>query len=104
MVFLDEIENLSLPLQQKLLTLIQTKKLSRIGTKERFPNDRFLFANNAELRKMVAEGKFREDLYLRINTVEVNAPPLRDRKEDVPTLLPFLLLYKSLAGRSFRLK
>lgn len=53
---------------------------------------------------MVAEGKFREDLYLRINTVEVNVPPLRDRKEDVPTLLPFLLLYKSLAGRSFRLK
>ena len=91
-VFLDEIGNLSLPLQQKLLTLIQTKKLSRIGeTKERFPNVRFLFATNAELRKLVAEGKFREDLYFRINTVEVNLPPLRDRKEDIPALTKFFL-------------
>ncbi len=91
-VFLDEIGNLSLPLQQKLLTLIQTKKLSRIGeTKERFPNVRFLFATNAELRKLVAEGKFREDLYFRINTVEVNLPPLRDRKEDIPALTEFFL-------------
>ncbi|WP_313216163.1 sigma 54-interacting transcriptional regulator [Soonwooa sp.] len=90
MVFLDEIENLSLPLQQKLLTLIQTKKLSRIGeTKERFPNDRFLFATNAELRTMVAEGKFREDLYLRINTVEVNLPPLRDRMKIFPLYCRF---------------
>lgn len=91
-VFLDEIGNLSLPLQQKLLTLIQTKKLSRIGeTKERFPNVRFLFATNAELRKLVAEGKFREDLYFRINTVEVNLPPLRNRKEDIPALTKFFL-------------
>ncbi len=91
-VFLDEIGNLSLPLQQKLLTLIQTKKLSRIGeTKERFPNVRFLFATNAELRKLVTEGKFREDLYFRINTVEVNLPPLRDRKEDIPALTEFFL-------------
>jgi len=91
-VFLDEIGNLSLPLQQKLLTLIQTKKLSRIGeTKERFPNVRFLFATNAELRKLVTEGKFREDLYFRINTVEVNLPSLRDRKEDIPALTAFFL-------------
>lgn len=74
------------------MTLIQTKKLSRIGeTKERFPNVRFLFATNAELKKLVAEGKFREDLYFRINTVEVNLPPLRDRKEDIPALTEFFL-------------
>ncbi|WP_300675413.1 sigma-54 dependent transcriptional regulator [Soonwooa sp.] len=91
-VFLDEIGNLSLPLQQKLLTLIQTKKLSRIGeTKERFPNVRFIFATNAELKKLVEEGNFREDLYFRINTVEVNLPPLRERKEDIPSLAAFFL-------------
>ena len=91
-VFLDEIGNLSLPLQQKLLTLIQTKKLTRIGeTKERFPDVRFIFATNANLRKLVAEGKFREDLYFRMNTVEVELPPLRERKEDLPQLVDFFL-------------
>lgn len=91
-VFLDEIGNLSLGLQQKLLTLIQTKKLSRIGeTKERFPNVRFIFATNADLKKLVAEGKFREDLYFRINTVEVELPPLRERKEDIPNLAAFFI-------------
>ncbi len=91
-VFLDEIGNLSLGLQQKLLTLIQTKKLSRIGeTKERFPNVRFIFATNADLKKLVAEGKFREDLYFRINTVEVELPPLRERKEDIPNLVAFFI-------------
>ena len=91
-VFLDEIGNLSLGLQQKLLTLIQTKKLSRIGeTKERFPNVRFIFATNADLKKLVAEGKFREDLCFRINTVEVELPPLRERKEDIPNLAAFFI-------------
>ncbi|QIG88900.1 sigma-54-dependent Fis family transcriptional regulator [Chryseobacterium sp. POL2] len=91
-VFLDEIGNLSLGLQQKLLTLIQTKKLSRIGeTKERFPDVRFIFATNANLKKLVAEGKFREDLYFRINTVEVELPPLRERKEDIPNLAAFFI-------------
>ncbi len=91
-VFLDEIGNLSLPLQQKILTLIQTKKLSRIGeTKERFPDVRFIFATNADLKKLVSEGKFREDLYFRINTVEVQLPPLRERKEDLESLVDFFI-------------
>lgn len=91
-VFLDEIGNLTLPLQQKLLTLIQTKKLSRIGeTKERFPNVRFIFATNADLKKMISEQRFREDLYFRINTVEVELPPLRERKEDIPALAEFFI-------------
>ncbi|MBN9312207.1 MAG: sigma-54-dependent Fis family transcriptional regulator [Chryseobacterium sp. 39-10] len=91
-VFLDEIGNLSLHLQQKILTLIQTKKLSRIGeTKERFPDVRFIFATNADLKKLVSEGKFREDLYFRINTVEVHLPPLRERKEDLESLVAFFI-------------
>lgn len=91
-VFLDEIGNLSLQLQQKILTLIQTKKLSRIGeTKERFPDVRFIFATNADLKKLVSEGKFREDLYFRINTVEVHLPPLRERKEDLESLVAFFI-------------
>lgn len=91
-VFLDEIGNLSLNLQQKLLTLIQTKKLSRIGeTKERFPNVRFIFATNADLKNLVQNGAFREDLYFRINTVEVELPPLRERTEDIGNLAAFFI-------------
>jgi len=101
-VFLDEIGNLSLPLQQKLLTLIQTKKLSRLGeTKERFPDVRFVFATNADLRKMVSEGKFREDLYFRINTVEAELPSLRERKEDISEFADFFLRkYEKKYGKS----
>lgn len=91
-VFLDEIGNLTPQLQQKLLTLIQTKKLSRIGeTKERFPDVRFIFATNADLKKMISENTFREDLYFRINTVEVELPPLRERKEDIASLAEFFI-------------
>ncbi len=91
-VFLDEIGNLSLNLQQKLLTLIQTKKLSRIGeTKERFPNVRFIFATNADLKNLVQNGAFRDDLYFRINTVEVELPPLRQRTEDIGNLAAFFI-------------
>lgn len=91
-VFLDEIGNLTPQLQQKLLTLIQTKKLSRIGeTKERFPDVRFIFATNADLKKMISENNFREDLYFRINTIEVELPPLRERKEDIASLAEFFI-------------
>ena len=91
-VFLDEIGNLTPQLQQKLLTLIQTKKLSRIGeTKERFPDVRFIFATNADLKKMISKNTFREDLYFRINTVEVELPPLRERKEDIASLVEFFI-------------
>ena len=91
-VFLDEIGNLSPQLQQKILTLIQTKKLTRIGeNKERFLDIRFIFATNADLKKFVGEGKFREDLYYRINTVEIEIPPLRERKEDLQNLSEFFI-------------
>lgn len=91
-VFLDEIGNLSPQLQQKLLTLIQTKKLSRLGeNKERHLDIRFIFATNAQLKKLVSEGQFREDLYYRINTVEVKIPSLRERKEDLENLSQFFI-------------
>ena len=101
-VFLDEIGNLTPQLQQKLLTLIQTKKLSRIGeTKERFPDVRFIFATKEEKKKMISENTFREDLYFRINTVEVELPPLRERKEDIASLAEFFIKkYEKKYGKS----
>ena len=91
-VFLDEIGNLPLHLQTKLLSLIQNRKLSRIGeSKERILDVRFIFATNENLKKAVAENRFRKDLYYRINTVELNIPSLRERLEDIPTLADYFL-------------
>ena len=91
-VFLDEIGNLPLHLQTKLLSLIQNRKLSRIGeNKERMLDVRFIFATNENLKKAVAENRFRKDLYYRINTVELNIPSLRERLEDIPTFADYFL-------------
>lgn len=91
-VFLDEIGNLPLPLQTKLLSLIQNRKLSRLGeTKERILDVRFIFATNENLKKAVAENRFRQDLYYRINTVEIQIPALRDRPEDIGLLAQYFL-------------
>ena len=91
-VFLDEIGNLPLHLQTKLLSLIQNRKLSRIGeSKERMLDVRFIFATNENLKKAVAENRFRKDLYYRINTVELNIPSLRERLEDIPTFADYFL-------------
>lgn len=95
-VFLDEIGNLPLHLQTKLLSLIQNRKLSRLGeSKDRVLDVRFIFATNENLKKAVAENRFRQDLYYRINTVEIQIPALRDRQEDIGLLgLYFLDRYK----------
>lgn len=91
-VFLDEIGNLTMALQQKLLSVIQSKKVCRIGeTKERHLDLRFIFATNAPLQDMIQEQRFREDLYFRINTVEIAIPALRNRKEDIPALVQFFV-------------
>lgn len=91
-VFLDEIGNLPLHLQSKLLTLIQNKKLSRIGeTRERQMDVRFIFATNENLQQKVNEFLFRKDLYFRINTVEITIPPLRERLEDMPLFAKYFL-------------
>ncbi|NAS31091.1 response regulator [Flavobacteriaceae bacterium R38] len=83
-LFLDEIGNLPLSLQTKLLTVLQDRKVTRIGdTVERSFNARLLFATNAPLHTWVEEGKFRQDLMYRINTIELEIPPLRNRPEDI---------------------
>lgn len=83
-LFLDEIGNLPYNLQSKLLTVLQDRKTTRLGEAiERPFNARLLFATNAPLNQWVTDGKFRQDLLFRINTVEIEIPPLRDRKEDV---------------------
>lgn len=91
-VFLDEIGNLPLQLQTKLLSLIQNRKLSRLGeSKERLLDVRFIFATNENLKKAVAENRFRQDLYYRINTVEIQIPALQERQEDIGLLAHYFL-------------
>lgn len=83
-IFLDEIGNLPLNLQVKLLAVLQERKVSRLGEGiERPLNVRFLCATNAELAFEAREGRFREDLMYRINTIEIKIPPLRNRQEDI---------------------
>lgn len=83
-LFLDEIGNLSPAMQQKLLTVIEKREVSRIGsTKVQKINVRIVAATNADLHTGVAEGSFREDLLYRINTIEFHLPPLRERGEDI---------------------
>lgn len=83
-VFLDEIGNLNLGAQQKVLTLIEKRQLSRLGsTKTRSVDVRLICATNADLPAMVADGRFRQDLLYRINTIELHIPPLRERGDDI---------------------
>lgn len=86
-LFLDEIGNLSMPLQAKLLTVLQNRKVSRVGANKETPIDiRLICATNMPLYEMVKENRFRQDLLYRINTIEIEIPPLRDRFEDIPLL------------------
>ncbi|MDH3891351.1 MAG: sigma-54 dependent transcriptional regulator [candidate division Zixibacteria bacterium] len=86
-LFLDEIGNLPLPLQVKLLTVLQNRKVTRVGSNSEIPIDiRLICASNVSLIELAREGKFREDLLYRINTVEVQLPPLRERPDDMAVL------------------
>lgn len=86
-LFLDEIGNLSLPLQSKLLAVLQNRQVTRIGENKPMQIDiRLICATNMPIHDMVGENTFRQDLLYRINTVEINLPPLRDRIEDIPLL------------------
>ncbi|MFL9839198.1 sigma-54 dependent transcriptional regulator [Flavobacterium sp. ST-75] len=91
-IFLDEIGNIPLHLQSKLLQVIQTKQVTRLGeAKPRTVDVRIITATNADLKEEVASKQFREDLYYRINTMEIVLPPLRERSEDLIDLASFLL-------------
>ena len=86
-LFLDEIGNLPYRLQSKLLTVLQSRTVVRVGSNEPISvNIRLICATNGNLDEMVAQGKFREDLFYRINTIHVEIPPLRERKEDIVPL------------------
>lgn len=91
-LFLDEIGNLSLPMQSKLLTAIEKRQINRLGSTQAVPIDvRLICATNADIRQMVDEGNFRQDLLYRINTIEVRIPPLRERSNDIILLAEHFL-------------
>ena len=91
-LFLDEIGNLSPTMQSKLLTALQNRKIMPVGSNKEVEIDiRLIAATNMPLHDMVDEGSFRQDLLYRINTVEINIPPLRNRPEDVSILLEFFI-------------
>jgi len=91
-IFIDEIGDLALPLQAKLLRALQERTVSRLGSNLSHPIDvRVICATNRNLEQMVREGSFREDLYFRISVVKVVMPSLRDRAEDIPLLAEYFL-------------
>lgn len=91
-IFLDEIGDLPLPMQVKLLRVLQEREIQRIGSNVREPvNVRVLAATNRDLYQMVREGKFRSDLYYRLNVVTLYIPALRERREDIPLLAKALV-------------
>jgi DNA-binding NtrC family response regulator len=100
-LFLDEIGDLSMPLQAKLLRVMQDKKIKRIGENQtRSVDVRVVSATHKNLRQEVAEGRFREDLFFRLNVIPITLPPLRDRKEDILPLSEFFLKKHSALNRT----
>ncbi|MBI5181565.1 MAG: sigma-54-dependent Fis family transcriptional regulator [Nitrospirae bacterium] len=102
-LFLDEIGDLSVPTQAKILRVLQEKEFLRVGgTKTIKVNIRLITATNKDLEKATTEGKFREDLFYRINVIPIFLPPLRDRKEDIPLLIDHFINKKSTTGAKKR--
>jgi len=99
-LFLDEIGNIPLPLQAKLLTVIERRQVNRLGAKTTKDIDiRLICATNASIYEMVETGEFRQDLLYRINTVEIELPPLRERIEDIPLLADH---YLKIYGKKYK--
>lgn len=98
-LFLDEVADLPLAMQVKLLRAIQEKAVRPVGTQQEEPvNVRLLCATHKDLAQEVAEGRFRQDLFYRLNVIELRVPPLRERREDIPLITEFIL--QQLAERS----
>jgi two-component system response regulator PilR (NtrC family) len=101
-IFLDEIGEMSAAMQVKLLRVLQERRFRRVGGLEELQADiRVIAATNQDLSRAVSEGRFREDLYYRINVIPIALPPLRDRKEDIPLLAEhFLTKYAQQMGKA----
>jgi DNA-binding NtrC family response regulator len=101
-IFLDEIGNLSVEIQARLLRILQEKEFIPVGsTKVKKADVRLIFATNRDLKTMVSENKFREDLYYRLNVFPLKLPPLRERREDIPELAShFLKKYCEVSGKT----
>jgi DNA-binding NtrC family response regulator len=93
-IYLDDIDDIPLHLQVKLLRVLQEQEFERVGGNETIKvNFRCIASTKADLKKLVKEGKFREDLYYRLNVIPINIPSLRERKEDIDDLIAFYLNY-----------
>ena len=91
-IFLDDIDDVPLSMQVKLLRVLQNRTIERLGGTRTVPvNVRIIAGSKRDLKQMVAEGKFREDLYYRLNVLPVTLPPLRERREDIPVLMDHFL-------------
>ena len=91
-LFLDEIGNLPVGLQAKLLAALQNREVTRLGSNRKIPIDiRLIAATNRDLPELVKQSLFREDLYYRINTIQIEIPPLRNRREDIPLFIDYFL-------------
>jgi len=101
-IFFDEIGTIGPETQAKLLRVIQEKEFMPLGTSETVRVDvRIIAATNADLRKLVEEGRFREDLYYRLNVINISLPPLRERKEDIPPLVEYFFAKYSRENDKF---
>jgi len=91
-LFLDEISELPLQMQVKLLKVLDEKSFTRVGSTKPIKSDfRLIAATNKDLEKLTKENKFREDLFYRLNVIQINIPPLRERKDDIPLLVNFFI-------------
>jgi len=101
-LFLDEIGDMSLSAQAKVLRVIQEQKIERVGGEKTIETDvRIIAATNQDLEKACKEGRFRQDLFFRLNVIPIHSPPLRERKEDIPHLLCHFL---KIAGKDITLE
>ena len=101
--FLDEVGELSLATQVKLLRFLQEQEFERVGsTKTLRVNVRVIAATNQDLQRLMAEGRFRADLYYRLNVIPIELPPLRERPEDIPALMEHILARLSSKGRKVK--